>query len=128
MSQKYAFLDDYRTSEITDLKQQVRSTKDVAAKEALKRELKSMEDRERARRRAEEEKAVIREHRKRERERIEQGKKPFFLKKGEIKKQALVNRFEGMGEKKAEKVVEKRRKKKAKKEKRSMPQARRNVN
>ena len=127
VSQKYAFLNDYRASEIADLKRQARDTKDAKTKEALKKQLKSMEDREQARRRAEEEKDVIRRHRKEERERIKEGKKPFFLKKGEIKKQALVKRFEGMGEKKAEKAVEKRRKRKAKKEKKAMPRSRRMV-
>ena len=127
VNQKYAFLNDYRASEIADLKQQARNTKDVKAKEALKREIKSMEDRERARKRAEEEKAVVREHRKGESERVKQGKKPYFLKKGEIKKQASVKRFEGMGEKKAEKVMERRRKKKAGKEKKAIPRTRRKV-
>ena len=127
VNQKYAFLNDYRASEVADLKQRMRSTKDLRAKEALKREIKSMEDRERARKRAEEEKAVVREHRKGEKERVKQGKKPFFLKKGEVKKQALVKRFEGMGEKKAEKVIERRRKKKAGKEKKAIPRARRRL-
>ena len=125
VNQKYAFLNEYRASEIGNLKQQIRNTKDLAAKAASKRELKSMEDQERTRRRAEEEKAVVREHRKGEREKVKQGKKPFFLKKGEVKKQALVKRFERMGEKKAEKVMEKKRKKKAGKEKKAMPRIRR---
>lgn len=127
VNKQYAFLNDYRASEIAGLKQQLRDTKDGATKETLRRELKSKEDRERARQRAEEENAVIREHRKEEREKIKQGKQPFFLKRGEVKKQALVRRFEGMGESKVEKAMEKRRRKKAKKEKKAMPRARRKI-
>ena len=127
VQQNYAFLDDYRASEITELKQQIRTTKDASTREVLKRSLKSMEDRERARKRVDEEKSILREHKKAESDKIKQGKKPFFLKKGEVKKQALVRRFENMGEKKVEKAMERRRKKKAGKERRAMPSSRREV-
>jgi ribosomal RNA-processing protein 36 len=125
IKQNYAFLNDYRISEAAELKEQIRATKDPNTKEALKRRLKSMDDRERARKRADEEQAIIREHKKKERERVQQGKKPFFLKKKDVKKQALINRYEALGEKKAEKVMERRRKKKAMRERRSMPSSRR---
>lgn len=127
VEQNYSFLNDYRASEITDLKQEIRTTKDASAKEELKRNLRSMEDREKARKRVEEEKAILRDHKNAEIDKIKHGKKPFFLKKGEIKKQALVRRFESMGEKKAEKVMEKRRKKKASRERLAMPSSRRKV-
>lgn len=70
---------------------------------------------------------MVREHRKEEKERMKEGKKPFYLKEGEIKKRALVTRFEGMGEKKRERVLERRRRKKAGKEKKMIPERRRVV-
>ena len=68
---------------------------------------------------------VIREHRRKEKDAVEKGKRPFYLKKGEQRKLALVKRFEGLGEKKVERVIEKRRKKKAAREKKGMPFGRR---
>ena len=125
VQQKYSFLDDYRASEIADLKKVIKETRDAEDKEALQRELRAMEDRERARARTEEQKKVLREHRRKEKEQVKEGKTPFFLKKGDLKKKVLEKRFEAMGERKAEKLMERRRKKKAGKERRSMPSARR---
>ena len=127
MEKNYAFLNDYRSSEIAALKASIRSAKDLAMKEGLKRDLLSMESREKARKAKELAQDVLREHRKREKEAVRKGKKPFFLKKGERKKLALIKRFKGMGEKKVERVIERRRKKKAAKERRGMPMARREV-
>ncbi|MCJ1288242.1 rRNA biogenesis protein rrp36 [Xylographa opegraphella] len=128
MEKNYSFLNDYRASEISALKASIRSTKDEIAKDALKRQLLSMESREKARAVKEVQQEVLREHRRMEKEAVEKGKKPFYLKKGEQKKRALVKKFEGMGEKKLERVIEKRRKKKAGKERKNMPDGRRGVN
>lgn len=125
LEKNYSFLNDYRTSEISVLKTSIRNAKDLTAKEALKRELLSMESREKARAAKEVQQEVLRDHRRQEREAVEKGKKPFYLKKREQKKLALVKKFEGMGEKKVERVIERRRKKKAGKERRSMPDGRR---
>jgi len=65
------------------------------------------------------------EHRKHEKEMVKRGKQPYFLKKSEMKKQVLVKRFEGMGEGKRKKAMEKKRRKMASKERKSMPTARR---
>lgn len=67
----------------------------------------------------------MREHRKKEKDAIGQGKKPYYLKRGELKRLALVKKFEGLGEKKVERVIERRRKKKAASERREMPLSRR---
>ncbi|MCJ1390763.1 rRNA biogenesis protein rrp36 [Xylographa bjoerkii] len=125
LDKNYSFLNDYRTSEISALKTNIRSTKDDVVKEALKRQLLSMESREKARAAKGVQQEVLREHRRREKEAVEKGKKPFYLKKGEQKKLALVKKFEGMGEKKVERVIERRRKKKAGKERKGMPDGRR---
>ncbi|MCJ1476824.1 rRNA biogenesis protein rrp36 [Lambiella insularis] len=125
LDMNYSFLNDYRTSEISVLKTSIRNAKDPAAKEVMKRQLLSMESREKARVAKERQQEVVREHRRREKEAVEKGKKPFYLKKVEQKKLALVKKFEGMGERKMEKVIERRRKKKASKERRGMPDGRR---
>jgi hypothetical protein len=55
-----------------------------AEKEVLKRRLKSMEEKERREREEEKEREVRREWRKSEMEKVKEGKRPFYLKKGEF--------------------------------------------
>ena len=127
MKRNYAFLDTYRESEIADLKAAIRKTHDADAKDKLKRALLSMESRKKTQAAKDKEQEVLRKHRKKEKELIGQGKKPFYLKAGERKKMALVERFEGMKRKEADKVIERRRKKRAARERREMPEGRRGV-
>lgn len=123
----YAFLDEYRDDEMRQLKAAVRKAKTPAEKEKLQRALMSMESRKRARERKDKERAVVDEHRRKEKELVREGKKakPFYLKKSEQKKQLLVDQFEGLSEKQREKAIEKKRKKIAGKEKKAMPMERR---
>ncbi|KAL8874197.1 MAG: hypothetical protein Q9174_000425 [Haloplaca sp. 1 TL-2023] len=123
--QNYDFLDAYRDSEIADLKAGIKQTKDAAAKEKMKRAVLSMESRKQTQRKKDQEQEVLKAHRAKERDLVKQGKKPFYLKKGEQKKLALVQRFEGMKGKQVEKVIERRRKKRVQRERKSMPDSRR---
>ena len=84
-----------------------------------------MESREKTRKDKEVQQEVLREHRRKEKEAVASGKQPYYLKRREQKKLALVKNFEGLGEKKVKKVIERRRKKKAGKERRNMPVGRR---
>ena len=123
----YAFLDEYRDSEMSALKSTIRTTKDTEAKEKLKRALVSMESRKKAQQAKEQQQEVLRAHRSKEKESIQQGKKPFYLKKGEQKKLALVKRFEGMKGKQVDRAIERRRKKQARRERKEIPEGRRGV-
>ena len=127
IKQNYDFLSTYRTSEISQLKSAIRASKNADEREKLQKALKRMENRRQADDAREREQKVVREHRKEEKAKVKEGKKPFYLKEGEIKKRALIERFEGMGEKKRERVMEKRRKKRAGKEKKMMPDRRRSI-
>ena len=109
---------------MAELKTAIRKTKDSDAKEKLKRALLSMESRKKAQQMKEQQQEVLRKHRKEERGKVEQGKKPFYLKKGEQKKRALEERFKAMKGKQVDKVIE-RRKKMAGRERESMPEERR---
>ncbi|KAL9007207.1 MAG: hypothetical protein Q9188_000010 [Gyalolechia gomerana] len=124
----YGFLDEYRDSEISELKSAIRQAKDPIAKDKLKRALLRMKSRKKAQQTKTQEREILRAHRAREKEQIAQGKKPFYLKRAEQKKLALVHRYEGMKGKQIDKVIERRRKKKASREKRDMPEERRAVN
>lgn len=125
IKKNYCFLENYRDSEISKLKSDIRKTKDSEAKESLKRALISMESRKKTQEMKEQQQEVLRKHRKEEKEKIEQGKRPFYMKKGDQKKMALVERFDGMKGKQVDKVIERRRKKKTAKERKGMPDARR---
>jgi ribosomal RNA-processing protein 36 len=114
----YAFLDGYRDSEMAALRGALGKTKDADEREALSRALLSMESRRKANKRRREEAEVVASHRRQERELVRQGKKPFYLKRSEQKKQVLVKRFTGMSGKQVDKAMARREKKLASKEKR----------
>ena len=123
--QNYAFLDTYRDSEMADLRTAIRTTKDEQTQSDLKRALRVMESRKKAQDAKDLRQGVVRAHRARERELVKQGKKPFYLKKAELQRRVLVERFEGLGEKQVEKVIERRRRKTAAKERKRIPEGRR---
>lgn len=116
----YAFLDEYRDAELADLKAKAKKTKDPALKEDLKRQILSIESRRKAQKKKEEQEALLREHRAKEKELVAQGKKPFYLKKAEQKKQLLTKRFEGMSKGQRDRAVERKRKKVAGREKKEL--------
>ncbi|KAL8996778.1 MAG: hypothetical protein Q9169_003801 [Polycauliona sp. 2 TL-2023] len=121
----YSFLTDYRDSEILHLKALIRQTTDVTAKDQLKRSLLSMESKRKSQQIKDQDVEIRRTHRTREKELVGQGKKPFYLKKGEQKRMALLQRFQGIRGKRLDKVIERRRKKNAQKEKKDVPEGRR---
>ena len=124
-SKNYEFLKTYRDSEMAELRTAIKKTKDPAQKDTLKRALHSMESKRKAAQSKEAEAEVLKQHRKKERQAVAEGKNPYYMKRGEVKKEALAEKFRGMSEKKAEKTMERRRKKKAQKERKAMPMARR---
>lgn len=78
---RYAFLDGYRADEMQLLRAELAKTKDPKAKERLQKRLTSMESRVLAQRNKDHEKSVLADHKRKERERVKQGKKAFYLKK-----------------------------------------------
>ena len=121
----YSFLETYRDVEMSELKSTISKTNDGEGKEELRRLFLGMESRKRAQDVKEQQQEVLRKHRKQEKEKIGRGKRPFFLKKADQKKLALVERFEGMKSRQVDKVIERRRRKKAARERKVMPKARR---
>ncbi|KAI5267089.1 DUF947-domain-containing protein [Aureobasidium subglaciale] len=125
ISKKYGFINDYQDSEMAELKAAIKKSKNEDDKAILKRTLLSMESKKKARENKEREQEVIREHRKKEKEAIAQGKNPFYLKKSDQKQQALVNKFDSMKSKDRERLIERRRKKVSHQEMKNMPAPRR---
>jgi len=122
LERNYAFLDDLRRAEMDDLKARLRLAKKRRApdREALERELMSLQSRDKARAQKKLEEKVLDEHRAREKELVKEGKKPFYLKKSEQKSRLLVERFKGMKKRQVDKAIERRRKKDAAKEKKEL--------
>ncbi|ATY66467.1 pre-rRNA processing [Cordyceps militaris] len=116
----YAFLDEYRESEMADLRAQIRKAKRPVDRDALKRELLSMESRKKAQKKADEAGALIKEHRTKEKELVAQGKQPFYLKKSAQKTQILTNRFADMSKGEVDRAIERKRKKVAGKERKEL--------
>lgn len=127
LKKNYSFLNDYADTEMGELRAAIKKTKSEDDKEVLKRKLLSMESKKKSREAKEREQEVMRQHRKKEKEAIDQGKNPFYLKRSEQKQLALVEKYNSMKGKDREKLLERRRKKVAGKEKKMMPQARRMV-
>ncbi|KAG2418767.1 hypothetical protein HFD88_001868 [Aspergillus terreus] len=125
----YAFLDDYRKSELQELKEKYAKTKNAAEKEELKRAIRSTSDRLRAIENQKREREILAEHKKKEKQLIREGKKsnPYYLKKSDLKKQVLLKKYENMNSKERMKALERRRKKMASKERREMPMERRGL-
>lgn len=126
-SKAYSFLADYQASEIAELKAALKGTKDEEDRVKLRRKVVSMENRLKSQAAKEREQEVLRQFRREERGKVEGGKKPFFLKKKDVKERALVEKFRGMKGKERERLVERRRVKEGQKEKRAMPRDRRAV-
>lgn len=125
LKKNYSFLEIYRDSEIAELRAAVLNSRDADSLEKLKKALQSMESRKKTEATKDQAQAVLRVYRAKEKELVMQGKKPFYLKRGEQKRLALVERFEGLKDKQFDKVVERRRKKKTTRERRGMPERRR---
>ena len=60
--------------------------------------------------------------------RVQQGKTPFYLKKGEFKKLELVKKFKQLQGQDVDKLLEKKRKRNASKQHTRLPKSRRSLN
>lgn len=116
----YAFLDEYRESEMAELRAEIKKTKNPLDRERLKRQLMSMESRKKAQKKKDEEEELLAEHRQKEKELVAQGKTPFYLKRSEQKKQLLMNRYEKMSKGQVDRAIERKRKKVVGKEKKEL--------
>ncbi|MDA4133319.1 MAG: rRNA biogenesis protein RRP36, partial [Thaumarchaeota archaeon] len=139
MRKNYAFLDEYRDDEMRQLKVLLKQDGKGKGKgkkggavalapeerAELQRSLRSMESRKKADVRKAQEREVLAEHRRQEKELVRQGKQPFYLKKAEQKKRLLMDQFAGMKKREVDKAMERKRKKMAGKEKKELPFARR---
>ncbi|CAG8565405.1 14103_t:CDS:2 [Cetraspora pellucida] len=124
----YSFLNEYKKSEMEEIKKRISKEKDPEEKQKLQQLLNKLQSRAAHESNLNRKKQLKREQKKKERELIAQGKSPFYLKKSEEKKLELVDKFKKLQKsdsKVLDKVIEKRRKKNASKEHRYIPFKRR---
>ena len=127
MDRAYSFLTEYQKSDIKELKSALKATRDEDDREKLKRKIGSMENRIKSKEAKDREQEIIRSHRKAEREKLQSGKLPYYLKHKDVKERALGEKFKSMSGKEREKVMERRKRRDEQKEKKRMPSSRRLV-
>ena len=73
------------------------------------------------------ERDIVKRHKQKEKEAIKSGQKskPYFLKRSDIKREALAEKFDSMGKKARDKAMERKRKRVKGKESKGMPRVRR---
>ena len=126
-NKNYSFLSSYQAAEILDLKTQIKKAKDPDTVAELKRQVMSIESKVRLAEAKQQENEILKRHKQKEREAIKSGQKekPYFLKRSELRKEALVQRFNSMGKKAREKVMDRKRKRMKGKDSKGMPRVRR---
>ncbi|KAK9450582.1 uncharacterized protein V1518DRAFT_414197 [Limtongia smithiae] len=120
----YAFLDKYRQDELEKMKTQIQQSKDPRERQRLDRERQSLESKLLAMKRKDFERQVIKEHDKKERELVKEGKKPFYLKRGDKRNLVLTKKFDEMKKSAIDRAILRRRKKTISKERKLIPRVR----
>ncbi|KAJ3119662.1 rRNA biogenesis protein rrp36 [Nowakowskiella sp. JEL0407] len=126
--QSYSFLNDYKNSEINELKKAVSKEKDPVKRESLNRTLQKMLSKQLAEKTEKRRQNIKKEWRKKQEQEIAEGKKknPYYLKKSDLKALELVEKFKDLKQSGAslDKFLEKRRKRNATKERTFVPDIR----
>ncbi|KAG2212337.1 hypothetical protein INT47_001697 [Mucor saturninus] len=123
----YDFLNDYKKSEMEMLKESIKKEQDPDAQEHMKGLLMKMVSAERFEQEKKRKQELLRERKKQESELVKQGKTPYFLKKSEKRKLDLIDRYQKMGKKTVDRILEKRRKRNTTKDRKHLPFNRRSA-
>nr|XP_008360895.2 ribosomal RNA processing protein 36 homolog isoform X1 [Malus domestica] len=120
---KYRFLfEEELPAEKEELQKQIKKSKDPETIEELKKHISLIDKQLKSDSAKGTEAAILTEHKKKERKAAKEGKQPFFLKKSEIRKKRLMEKYKQLkASGKLEAFIEKRRRKNAAKDHRYMP-------
>ncbi|KAL6124658.1 hypothetical protein ACLB2K_077170 [Fragaria x ananassa] len=109
-------------AEKEDLKKQLKTSKDPEVIEDLKKHISWIDKQLKSDSSKHTEAEILAKHKKKEREKAKQGKQPFFIKKSDIRKKRLIEKYKNLeGSGKLDNFLEQRRKKNASKDHRYMP-------
>ncbi|KAL3833551.1 hypothetical protein ACJIZ3_008287 [Penstemon smallii] len=109
-------------AEKAELKKQVKEAKDPEAKGEIKDRLSRIDRELKSAARKRTEKDILAEHKKKEREAAKKGKQPYYLKKSDVRKEKLIEKYKELKESgKLEAFIEKKRRKNASKDHRYIP-------
>ncbi|XP_038971540.1 ribosomal RNA processing protein 36 homolog isoform X2 [Phoenix dactylifera] len=125
---RYNFLFEVELpAEKEKLQKLIKKSKDPNVIEELKNHISWIDKQLKSGPRKSAESGILSEHIKKEREAAKRGKQPYYLKKSEIRKRKLINKYDELkAEGKLDSFIEKRRKKNASKDHRYMPYRRSN--
>ena len=121
----YSFIDEYKDKEINELKMHMKKVKDRKTRASLEKEIQREQTHVKVREKWKRRRKIVRQHKKSEREKIEQGlkQKPFFLKESDVRKSELRAKFDELKkEGRVEKFMQKRRKRNAARDRKFLPQ------
>ncbi|XP_041352351.1 ribosomal RNA processing protein 36 homolog [Gigantopelta aegis] len=120
--QSYGFIDDIKAKEKQKLEKLLRKEKDSKKKENIKFLLNRMRQEEVAEKKKKERRSLEKQWKKKEMTMVHDGKTPFFLKKGDLKKMELAEKYKELQKSgKLDNYLSKKRKKNASKEKKKLP-------
>ncbi|CEP07660.1 hypothetical protein [Parasitella parasitica] len=117
----YNFLNDYKKSEMEILKESIKKEQDEEKQEHMKGLLLKMVSSDKQEQEKKRKQALLRERKKQEAELVKQGKTPYFLKRSEKRKLDLMDRYEKLGTKSVDRILEKRRKRNTTKDRKHLP-------
>lgn len=118
----YKFLDDIKKKEKEIVQKKLRKVRDPELKEKLQKLIHKMDQQEEAAQRKQKLREREMEYKKKLREDARQGKKPFYLKKGEVRKAELAEKYRELKRKgKVENFLSKKRKRNSHKDRRKLP-------
>ncbi|KAK2182555.1 hypothetical protein NP493_348g00000 [Ridgeia piscesae] len=118
----YSFLGDVREREKQTLVKEMRKVKDADRKKEIKALLRRMTEQDNQEKQKDRKRERTLERKKKERELVKEGKKPYFLKKSVEKKLDLAEKYSELKKSgKVEKYLSKKRKKTAAKDRRRLP-------
>lgn len=118
----YSFLFDIKSREKEKIKKTLKKEKDPEKKVELKMLYNRMDQQEQSEIQKDKRKTLEKEWKKKEQSQVQQGKKPFFLKKADLRKLELAEKYKELQKSgKLEKYLSKKRKKTAQKEKKKLP-------
>lgn len=124
-NQTHKFINDLREKEVQLVKKNLKKAKSKSKKGELKALLKRMENQQRERQRQEQDREKELEFKRKQREMVGQGHKPFYLKKSDMKKLELAEKYSELKRSgKLENFLSKKRKRNATKDRKKLPNMR----